>query len=56
MAELISWQYCKNPNEINDAIMNNDSNWFGIAAQKIISISWDDHQGCYIVFWRVDGE
>jgi hypothetical protein len=54
MPELISWQYCKDPNEINRAIMSGDEDWYGITAENIISITWDGNHGCYAVFWRTD--
>lgn len=28
-AKLVNWQYCKDPNDINKAIMSNDPNWEG---------------------------
>lgn len=54
----IMWQYCKDPNDINDAIRRNlsepDTDWEGLeSADQIINISWDSHQGCYVVFWEV---
>lgn len=53
--KLISWKFCKDPNEINDAILNEDEDWDGLkSADQIISISWDTHQMCYVVFWRVE--
>lgn len=54
MKSLVVWQYCKDPNAINDAIKTQDANWDGlVSAEQIISISWDANQGCYVVFWRV---
>lgn len=54
----INWQYCKNLNDINRAIKERDENWEGLkSAEQIISITWDSHQGCYVVFWKEsDGE
>ena len=53
--KLIAWQYCKDPNEINDAIKNRDGDWDGLeSADQIVSISWDSHQGCYAVFWTAE--
>ena len=52
--KTISWNYCKDPNEINRAIMSGDENWYGITAENIISITWDGNHGCYVVFWRAD--
>ena len=52
----INWNYCKDPNTINEAIKeaiwNKSSDWDGITADNIISITWDSNQGCYVVFWR----
>lgn len=60
MAERIAWNYCKDPNDINDAIIdalwNKSFDWHGITAENIISITWDSNQGCYVVFWRSDNE
>lgn len=51
---IITWQYCKNPNEINAAILTHNPNWEGLeSAEKIISITYDPNQGCYVVFWEV---
>lgn len=54
----IMWQYCEDPNDINEAIRRNlcglETDWDGLeSAEQIISISWDSHQGCYVVFWEV---
>lgn len=50
----ISWQYCKDPNDINTAIDSKDDNWEGLtSAEDIISISFDNSLGLYVVFWRV---
>lgn len=50
---LIGWQYCVDLNRINDAIMSEDESWDGLkSAEQIISISYDTHQGCYVVFWK----
>lgn len=57
MAERIAWQYCEDPYDINyaitRAIWDKSFNWAGITAENIISITWDSHQECYVVFWRV---
>ena len=51
--KTVSWLYCKNLNEINDAIKDNhNENWYGITADNIISITYDSNQGRYVVFWR----
>ena len=52
--KIISWNYCKDPNQINNAIQDGDYNWYGITADNIISITWDNGHGCYVVFWRYD--
>ncbi len=50
---FIRWQYCKDPNVINEAIAHDNTDWDGLHdASQIISISWDANQGCYVVFWR----
>ena len=50
---LIGWQYCKNLNDINTAIKEQDENWEGLTdAKQIISITYDSNHGCYVVFWR----
>ena len=55
--KTISWLYCKNLNEINDAIKDNQNeNWFGITADNIISITYDSNHGCYVVFWRCEND
>lgn len=56
--KMINWQYCKNLNDINRAIKERDENWEGLkSAEQIINITWDSHQGCYVVFWKEsDGE
>lgn len=60
MTKRIAWQYCKDPNDINDAILeaiwNKSSDWEGITAENIISITWNNNQECYVVFWRVDND
>lgn len=51
----IAWQYCDDPNDINTAIETKDANWYGLDnADKIISVSYDIHQACYVVFWRIE--
>ena len=50
--KIVHFQYCKDPNKINDVIINGDSNWDGLkSAVQIISISYDTNHGCYVVFW-----
>lgn len=54
MKRLVMWQYCRDPNAINTAILTKDENWEGlVSADQIISISWDNNQQCYSVFWWV---
>ena len=54
----IRWNYCKDPNDINyvieRAVWDKSFEWEGITAENIISITWDENQGCYVVFWRHD--
>lgn len=51
----VSWQYCRDPNDINEAIKNRDYNWQGLTdANQIISITYDPNHGCYVVFWRCE--
>lgn len=51
--KLIGWQYCKNLNDINTAIKEQDENWSGLTdAKQIISITYDSNHGLYVVFWR----
>jgi len=53
MRSVVGWQYCKNPNEINEAIRNQDPNWANLySADQIISIIWLPDQRCYQVFWK----
>lgn len=50
----VNWQWCKDPNEINEAIRTQNPNWDGLeSAEQIISISYDTNQGCYVIFWQV---
>lgn len=50
---MVSWQYCKDPNDINMAIASGDENWDGLtAANDIISITYDISHSCYVVFWK----
>ena len=55
--KLINWNYCRDPNMVNEAIMNLDENWEGLdSAEKIISITWDGNHGAYVVFWENEYE
>lgn len=52
--KLVNWQYCKDLNDINQAIISNDQNWEGLkSAEQIISITFDGSHMCYVVFWSV---
>jgi len=54
MKQCVMWQYCNDPNDINDAILNDDEDWEGLnSSEQIISITYDTNHGCYVVFWRV---
>lgn len=54
---LINWQYTKDLNEINGAILTQDSDWEGLKdASQIINITYDTDHGCYVVFWRNEGD
>lgn len=55
--QLVNWQYCKDPNDINKAILEQNPNWEGLVdAKQIISITYDTNHGCYVVFWRYTKE
>ncbi len=50
--EYIIWNYCNDPNDIQRAVDEQDSNWEGLESlHQIISITYDSNQGCYVVFW-----
>ncbi len=54
---LIAWQYCKDLNDINEAIKNSDYNWEDLTlAEQILSITYDINHNCYVVFWEVEHE
>ena len=49
----VNWQFCKNINDINNAIVTHNENWPGLtSANDIISITYDSNQGLYVVFWK----
>lgn len=51
--KMINWQYCKDLNDINRAILDHDENWEDLkSAEQIINVTWDSHHGCYVVFWK----
>ena len=53
--KFIMWQYAKDLNDINYAIMTEDENWEGLySAEQIISITYDTNHGRYVVFWLFD--
>lgn len=55
--KLVNWQYCKDLNDIDDAIKNNDEEWEGLTtADDIISITYNYNQRCYVVFWKMEVE
>lgn len=50
----INWNWCNDPNVINEAIKSRDENWEGLtSAEQIISISYDARHENYVVFWRI---
>lgn len=52
---LVNWQYCNDPNDINEAIKTKDEDWEGLtSADDIISITYDHNHGCYVVFWTME--
>lgn len=53
--KYIMWQYAKDLNDINNAIMTEDKDWEGLhSAEQIISITYDTNHGSYVVFWLFD--
>lgn len=53
--KFIMWQYAKDLNDINNAIMAEDENWEDLhSAEQIISITYDTNHGSYVVFWLFD--
>ena len=52
--KIVNWNYCKDPNDINDAIIHPNESWDGITASNIISITYDTNHGCYVVFWAYE--
>lgn len=50
--KFIMWQYAKDLNDINNAIVTEDKNWEGLhSAEQIISITYDTNHRSYVVFW-----
>lgn len=53
--KYIMWQYVKDLNDINNAILTEDENWDGLkSAEQIISITYDTNHGCYVVLWKYE--
>ena len=53
--DFVNWQYCKNLNEINRAILSRDEEWLGLNdASQIISVC--PEAGGYLVVWHADHE
>lgn len=53
----VFWQYCKDPNDIDKAILEQDENWEQLeSSEQIISITFDSNHGCYVVFWTAEME
>ena len=53
--KIVNWQYCNDPNDINEAIKTRDEDWEGLtSANDIISIAYDTNHGCYVIFWRME--
>lgn len=52
MQTYLMWQYCKDLNDIEEAIKNKDENWEGLESlHQIISITFDTNHNCYVVIW-----
>lgn len=52
---IIYGKCCRDPNDINKAIISQDKEWKGLTdASQIISITFDGKTGYYAVFWRVE--
>lgn len=50
--KYIMWQYVKDLNDINNAILTEDESWEDLkSAEQIISITYDTNHGCYVVIW-----
>lgn len=50
----IVWQYCKDLNDINEAIETEDGNWEQLkSTDQIISITYDTNHGLYVVIWKI---
>lgn len=42
MNKYLSWEYAKNPNDFNE---------MGIDINRIVSITYDNNHGCYVMFY-----
>ena len=48
MAKYLDWQYAKDLNDFNE---------MGIDIDRVISITYDNNHGCYVMFyWAYRGE
>lgn len=49
----ICWQFCRDLNDINEAIYGADPDWEGLySAEQIINILYHPAHGSYVVFWK----
>lgn len=49
----ICWQFCRDLNDINEAIYGGDPDWEGLySADQIINILYHPSHGSYVVFWK----
>lgn len=54
--KLISWEYIKNLNEINELIRDTEDEQYKDlkSADDIVSITYDSNHGRYLVFWKYE--
>ena len=53
--KYIMWQFVKDLNDFNNAILTEDEDWDGLkSAEQIISITYNTNHGCYVVLWRYE--
>ena len=54
LSDEIRWQYADRLEQVNEAIRNRDNaNWPGLYhAGQIISVTWNQSVGVYVVVWR----
>ena len=53
--KLISWEYIKNLNEINELIRSTEEEYADLkSADDIVSITYDSNHGRYLVFWKYE--